>query len=208
MEEEKLTKNSKPLTDNTKREFLKSLTEGLDIKRTIKELSLTEEDAKKLLSSLYEDFSESNEGGSDLDSVIAEDNYSELTCYVDGGSRGNPGPAGSGAYILDKNNKPVKKLKKYLGIATNNVAEYESLLMALKKARELGCTNMQVYADSELVVKQVRGQYKVKNETLKAIYKQVMHLVEEFDVFKITHIPREKNAEADALANKAMDEAK
>ncbi len=196
-------KNHNIITDNIKREFLESLTETLDVETAAKELNISREDAKNILSSLYESFDKGSSGESKGELAAPE-----LIAYVDGGSRGNPGIAGAGAYILDKNKKPVKKLKKYLGIATNNVAEYESLLMALSEARKMGCLKMQVFADSELVVKQVRGQYKVKNETLKIIYKQVIHLVEEFDSFQISHIPREKNTVADSLANKAMDEGK
>lgn len=187
------------LSDEIKKKFLEGLLKTLDVKAVTSELGISMEDGKSIIASLNMDLKTSPQESGDCE---------ELTAYFDGGSRGNPGVAGAGAFIVDNNKKPVKKLKKYLGVATNNVAEYESLLMALNGAVKLGCKKITVYGDSELVIKQVKGQYKVKNETLKVIYKKVMGLITQFDSFEISHIPREKNGEADRLANSAMDEKK
>ena len=125
--------------------------------------------------------------------------------YVDGASRGNPGMAGAGAAIKAKDGPVLKKLKKYLGVVTNNVAEYSALVMALDSARSLGVKEVRVFADSELVVKQIKGEYRVKSVDLKPLYMEAMHLIESFNRFEIRHVPREKNAEADKLANEAID---
>jgi len=184
------------ISEEVKKQFLKNLADTLDF---IEGLGISEGDAKAFLTDIMSSAPSQSSGTTKYDSLIA---------YVDGGARGNPGEAGAGAYICDRDGKVVKKLKKYLGTATNNVAEYEALLMALKATRDMGVESLQVFADSELVVKQVLGEYKVKNEALRVIYEKVMVLADGFKEFYISHIPREQNKEADALANKAMDEKK
>ncbi len=126
--------------------------------------------------------------------------------YADGGSRGNPGPAAAGAVItIDGEVKAT--ISKFLGNTTNNVAEYTGLVLALEKALELGITQVHVYLDSELVVKQMKGLYRVKNEKLLPLFMKAKALSAKFSSFKIGHVRREHNKIADALANEAMDKA-
>jgi ribonuclease HI len=126
---------------------------------------------------------------------------------VDGGSRGNPGPASYGVVIRDPKGEVVAKLKKYIGRLTNNVAEYYGLIAALDYAQSHNVRALRVEADSELMVKQMRGTYKVKSADLRPLYERAHKMAQTFDSFKIDHVYREQNAEADALANEAMDEA-
>jgi ribonuclease HI len=124
--------------------------------------------------------------------------------HVDGGSRGNPGPAGYGFVILRDGRPPVRGNGR-LACATNNVAEYTGLIQALAKARELGLTEVLVRSDSELLVKQMTGQYRVKNEQLRELFLKAKELAEALGAVRYVHVYREQNAEADRLANLAMD---
>jgi ribonuclease HI len=129
----------------------------------------------------------------------------KLIIYTDGGARGNPGPAGIGAVIYNENRQIVAEISEYLGVATNNQAEYKALIAAFKKARELGATELECYLDSELVVKQLKREYKVKNKDLAPLFLEIHNLSINFPRITYTHIPRERNEEADKLANMAMD---
>jgi ribonuclease HI len=124
--------------------------------------------------------------------------------YADGGSRGNPGPAGAGAVIM-RGDEEVASVSVFLGHATNNVAEYTGLVRGLEKAKDLGIEQVEVLMDSELVVKQMNGQYKVKHPGLIPLFQKARQLANGFSAFKISHIRREYNKKADALANRAMD---
>ena len=123
--------------------------------------------------------------------------------HTDGASSGNPGPSGVGAVVKFKGK--THKIAEPIGIATNNIAEYTSLLKALELALELGAREAEVYMDSELVVRQMKGQYKVKNEGLKPLYKRAHKLSSKFKEFSISHVPREENKEADRLSKKALE---
>ncbi len=125
---------------------------------------------------------------------------------IDGGSRGNPGPASYGVVIRDPRGQVVAKLKKYIGRSTNNVAEYYGLIAALDYAQQHSIRALRIESDSELLVRQMRGQYKVKSPELRPLYERARKMVQTFDTFKIDHVYREQNAEADALANEALDE--
>jgi ribonuclease HI len=125
---------------------------------------------------------------------------------IDGGSRGNPGPASYGAVIRDPRGQVVAKLKKYIGRSTNNVAEYYGLIAALDYAQQHGIRALRVESDSELLVRQMRGQYKVKSPELRPLYERARKMAQTFDSFRIDHVYREQNADADALANEALDE--
>jgi ribonuclease HI len=125
---------------------------------------------------------------------------------IDGGSRGNPGPASYGVVVRDPRGAVVAKLKKYIGRSTNNVAEYYGLIAALDYAQQHGIRALRVESDSELLVRQMRGQYKVKSSELRPLYERARKMAQTFDSFKIDHVYREQNAEADALANEALDE--
>ncbi len=126
--------------------------------------------------------------------------------YSDGAARGNPGPAGAGAYICDVSGKPVFQLKQYLGETTNNVAEYEALLLGLKKLVEMKMSDVEVRADSELMVKQINGQYRVKTPHLKPLYEEAKRLLNQLTPVTVRHIYREQNKEADRLSNEAIDD--
>jgi ribonuclease HI len=126
---------------------------------------------------------------------------------IDGGSRGNPGPASYGVVIRDGRGEIAAKLKKYVGRSTNNVAEYYGLIAALDYAESHGVRAMRIESDSELLVKQMRGQYKVKSEDLRPLFERAQKMSKAFDSFRIEHVYREQNREADALANEALDEA-
>jgi ribonuclease HI len=128
-----------------------------------------------------------------------------LVAHVDGGARGNPGPAGFGVVMEDAAGRRVAALSKFLGRQTNNYAEYMGLLAALDYTREHGYKALEVISDSELMVRQMNGQYKVRNPNLLELYKRAKSLTAELDWFKIHHVLREKNREADSLANRAMD---
>lgn len=131
----------------------------------------------------------------------------DLIVYTDGGSRGNPGPAGLGVYICDRSGEPVERRYKYLGETTNNVAEYSGALLGIRRAIELGATSIELRADSKLVIEQLSGNYKVKNPGLKELHTQIRELVSSYPgKISFTHVPREKNKEADRLSNVAMDE--
>ncbi len=125
---------------------------------------------------------------------------------IDGGSRGNPGPASYGVVIRDGRGEIVAKLKKYIGRMTNNVAEYYGLIAALDYAESHGIRALRIESDSELLVKQMRGQYKVKSEDLRPLFERAQKMSKAFDSFRIEHVYREQNREADALANEALDE--
>jgi ribonuclease HI len=126
---------------------------------------------------------------------------------IDGGSRGNPGPASYGVVIRDPRGEIVARLKKYIGRTTNNVAEYYGLIAALDYAQSNNIRALRIESDSELMVKQMRGQYKVKSPDLKPLFERAKKMSQTFSTFRIDHVYREQNKEADALANEAMDEA-
>jgi len=125
---------------------------------------------------------------------------------IDGGSRGNPGPASYGVVIRDPRGEIVARLKKYIGRMTNNVAEYYGMIAALDYAQSKGIRALRVESDSELLVKQMRGQYKVKNADLRPLFERAKKMSQALESFRIEHVYREQNREADALANEALDE--
>lgn len=144
------------------------------------------------------------QGGSSLFSNQTQpDSY--LIAHIDGGARGNPGPAGYGVVITDQAGGPVAGLSEYLGHQTNNYAEYNGLLAALDYALEHGHKALKVVADSELMVKQIRGEYKVKSPTLLELYQRAKKMIGQLEWFSIVHVLRGGNQEADRLANLAMD---
>ncbi len=129
----------------------------------------------------------------------------KLTIYTDGASRNNPGEAGAGVFSL-RDNEPIEKIARYLGTTTNNIAEYTAAIIGLEHAVRLGASSVKLNADSELLVKQLNGQYKVKNEGLKPLHARAKELIARIGSVEVQYIPREKNKDADALANKAIDE--
>lgn len=129
-----------------------------------------------------------------------------LELHIDGASRGNPGEAGFGVFVTDAQGTEVASLYGYLGRATNNVAEYQALVQALRYAHTRGATRVRVFSDSELVVRQLSGEYKVKHPDMKALHSEASSLLRGFREAEIAHVPRERNKEADRLANRALDE--
>ena len=129
----------------------------------------------------------------------------ELVLYTDGASRGNPGPAGAGALITDLEGATVAEKAVYLGEATNNQAEYQALLVGLKAAVKLAPSRLTVRMDSELIVKQLNGEYRVRNRDLLPLYSRARELIQRLADVRVVHVPREENAHADRLANQAID---
>ncbi len=128
-----------------------------------------------------------------------------ITLNFDGGSRGNPGAAGIGVVLAAQDATPLVTLGKYIGRATNNVAEYMALIVGLREAAKLGARKLLVRGDSELVIKQMLGEYRVKNPALKALFEQAQTLVRDFESVRFAHNLRHQNSLADRLANRAMD---
>ena len=130
-----------------------------------------------------------------------------VTVHVDGGARGNPGPAAVAAVATDADGNVVAERNAYIGHATNNVAEYRAVLLALELARELGAREVEVVNDSELVARQIGGEYKVKNAALRELFVDTMRQLREFDRWSVRNVRREHNVRADELVNEALDEA-
>jgi len=126
--------------------------------------------------------------------------------FTDGAARGNPGPAGAGAVIVSPDGHVVAKIGKFLGDSTNNVAEYMGLILGLKRAKAMGIKELEVLSDSELLVKQLNGEYTVKADHLVPLHQEAQALLRAFPEIALRHIPREENAQADAMSNRAIDE--
>jgi ribonuclease HI len=126
--------------------------------------------------------------------------------FIDGGARGNPGPAGFGVHAEDRDGQVVVELYGYLGRATNNVAEYAALLVALEWARRSGLCSVHLFSDSQLLVRQLEGSYRVRNAGLRPLHQRGRELAAAIPGLKIAHVGRDENRQADALANRAMDE--
>jgi len=129
----------------------------------------------------------------------------KIDIFIDGASRGNPGPSGIGIIFLDGGKNVVKKLCKFIGSTTNNVAEYTALIYALQEALIDRYEDVKIFSDSELMAKQVKGEYRVKNENLKPYYEQFLHLSRGFKNIEVSYISRKENTLADKFANKAID---
>lgn len=130
-----------------------------------------------------------------------------LVVHVDGGSRGNPGPAAAAAVVSTPDGEVLAEASEVLGVATNNVAEYRGLLLGLRRARELGATEVDVVNDSELVARQVNGVYKVKHADMRPLFEAATRELAEFERWTVRNVPRAQNAAADALVNQALDAA-
>lgn len=131
----------------------------------------------------------------------------QATLFADGGSRGNPGPAASGAVLVAPDGSVLDEVGQFLGIATNNVAEWTALCIGLERAAERGITSLAVRMDSELVVKQMRGEYRVKHADLQPLHRRAQALLRRFQHVDIKHVPRKQNALADKLVNQVLDNA-
>jgi ribonuclease HI len=129
----------------------------------------------------------------------------KVVVHVDGGARGNPGPAAAGAVVSSPEGDVLDEAAEAIGVATNNVAEYRGLLLGLQRARELGASEVEVVNDSELIAKQVNGVYKVKHPDMKPLHAAALQALDAFDRWSIRSVPRAQNAAADALVNQALD---
>ena len=129
----------------------------------------------------------------------------EVIIYIDGASRGNPGPAAAAAILTDGAGAKLHAQASFLGQTTNNVAEYTAIIKALEAAKQIGAKELVIFSDSELLVKQVNGQYRVKSERIRPLFRQAVNLLGQFEGWKVQHIAREKNKEADKLVNRALD---
>ncbi len=129
----------------------------------------------------------------------------KLVVHVDGGARGNPGPAAIGVVVSDDGGAVVDELAERIGVATNNVAEYRAVLLGVEKAAELGASEIELVNDSELVARQLGGTYKVKHPSMKPLYEQAINGLRRFDRWTIRTVPRAQNARADELVNEALD---
>jgi ribonuclease HI len=129
----------------------------------------------------------------------------EATLFADGGSRGNPGPAASGAVLVDGNGALLEEVGEYLGVATNNVAEWTALLLGLQAAANRGIRRLAVRLDSELVVRQVLGEYRVKHVDLQPLHRRALTLLRKFEHVDVRHVPRKQNVMADRLVNRVLD---
>lgn len=131
----------------------------------------------------------------------------KLTVHVDGGSRGNPGPAAIGAVVTSPEGEVLERAYATIGVASNNVAEYKALLLGASLARTLGATEVEIVNDSELVQKQVNGEYKVKHADMKPLHRESLEALSAFDKWEVRSVPREQNKQADELVNQALDES-
>lgn len=130
----------------------------------------------------------------------------EATLFADGGSRGNPGPAASAAVLLDPSGELLEEIGAYLGVTTNNVAEWNGLLLGLEAAAKRGIRRLNVRLDSELVVKQLRGEYRVKHAGLQPLHRRALQLLRRFAEVDVRHVPRKENKLADGLVNRLLDQ--
>jgi ribonuclease HI len=188
-----------------KGEVLRKLAETMDVDKTVESFPGL---SRRHLISILKEASDLFPSAVVQEKLAYESGTGALFINVDGAARGNPGPAGAGVIMFDTERQPVCRLKKYLGETTNNVAEYSALLLALEKANKLGAKSVEISSDSELMVRQIQGRYKVKNERLKRLYDEATSLIANFDNFTIRHVLRGFNKEADKLANEAIDDRK
>lgn len=180
------------------KKFLLELSRTLDIEASIRSSGISPEKARAIFKALAKGIPVQEE-------LFAAAPPGAFEIRVDGASRGNPGQAGAGAVIRDPQGNVARELRRYLGVMTNNMAEYSALVMALAEAKAMGVSEVEVFADSELMVKQLTGKYKVKSADLKPLYDEAYSLLKGFRRYKIVHVYREENSLADKLANEAID---
>lgn len=183
-----------PSSPASKAAVLTALADTLDLPAVLARYRLTPEELREMLQEAAA-LLEKREAGS-------------WRLYVDGASRGNPGPAGAGAVLLDPAGQVAAEASRFLGRTTNNVAEYQALLLGLELARRHGVTHLDIFADSELLVRQLTGRYQVRSPHLKPLYQAVRQALTSFPAWRLTHVPRRHNETADRLANAAIDQAK
>ena len=189
----------------TEEAVLRCLASTLSVGKTLKRFpSLKPKDLQEILSRFAQQAEE--RGAAAPPESPPERKGPEFLIFADGASRGNPGEAGAGAVIADARGRTIKELKSFLGVTTNNVAEYRALILALEKALDLGAGSVNVYLDSELVVRQLRGEYRVREPHLKPLHEKALALLRRFARTTIQSVPRQENRRADQLANEAIDQ--
>jgi len=195
-------------------QLLLALAEHDSLESACAALGIEKDDARRLLRGAAKQLAGAREP--DPKQIVHEPKHSVHTTspgqmrrvrvFSDGAARGNPGPAGAGAVVLDSDGRVLKKLGRFLGRQTNNVAEYEGLLLGLRWARAHGAREVEVRADSQLLIRQLEGSYAVKNEVLRRLHAEALALLRAFDKYELTHVPREENAAADEMSNRAINE--
>lgn len=195
------TKESAPPSEES---VLRHLAQTLSVAKTLQRFSSL--NARKLQEILLRSAKRAEEKKVPSQVPPAGKGIPKFFIQADGASRGNPGEAGVGAVISDARGRTVKELKCFLGMATNNVAEYRAVILALEKAWELGGDSVTVHLDSELVVRQLRGEYRVREANLKTLHRQALEILNRFSKYAIHYVPREENRRADQLANEAIDQ--
>jgi ribonuclease HI len=199
----RLFEEEKETSPSSEAKILRHLSQTLSVTKTLKRFpSLTPKYLQEVLQRCA-DWAEEDHKVSPPD-LMGE--FSESCIHADGASRGNPGEAGAGAVISDSRGRTLKELKAYLGIASNNGAEYQAAILALEKALELGVKRVTLFLDSELVVRQLRGEYRVREPHLKSLHQKARETLNRFSQYSILSIPREENRRADQLANEAIDQ--
>jgi ribonuclease HI len=185
-------------------DVLRHLAQTLSVAKTFKRFpSLTTKDLQEIF---LKSAQRAQESRTIPPARFPQEDFQEFFIYSDGASRGNPGEAGAGAVICDARGRTIKELKAWLGMTSNNVAEYRALLLAVEKALELGARKVTVFLDSELVVRQLRGEYRVREPHLKSLHQEALEVLNRFSQYSILYIPREENRRADQLANEAIDQ--
>jgi ribonuclease HI len=169
-------------------------------------LGIDKETARRLLRGAARQLGDAEPQARPTARVTSPGEVRRVRVFSDGAARGNPGLAGAGAVILDEDGRVLARLGKFLGKQTNNVAEYQGLLLGLRRARQLGAREVEVRADSQLLIRQLQGKYAVKNEVLKRLHEEALALLQSFERYELVHIPREQNALADEMSNRAIDE--
>jgi ribonuclease HI len=169
-------------------------------------LGIEKEQARRLLRGAAKQLAGAEPEARPTARVTSPGEVRRVRVFTDGAARGNPGPAGAGAVILDGDGRVLARLGRFLGKQTNNVAEYQGLLLGLRRARQMGAREIEVRADSQLLIRQLQGKYAVKNEVLKRLHEEALALLRSFDRYDLIHVPREQNALADEMSNRAIDE--
>ncbi|MFL5309705.1 MAG: ribonuclease HI family protein [Myxococcales bacterium] len=169
-------------------------------------LGIDKEQARRLLRGAAQQLAAAEPKPKPSARVTSPGEARRVRVFTDGAARGNPGPSGAGAVILDEEGHVLARLGRFLGKHTNNVAEYQGLLLGLRRARQMGAREVEVRADSQLLVRQLQGKYAVKNEVLKRLHEEALALLRSFEHYELVHIPREQNALADEMSNRAIDE--
>lgn len=183
-------------------QFIEALQSGAPINDALDQSGLDPQTALSFLNDITETLRHNTEPPEEMDTNISAD---RLVAFSDGASRGNPGAAACAVILLDARGEELLRRSKLLGKKTNNVAEYEGVVLALDLAATLGAKQLSLKLDSELVVKQLNGAYKVKHPSLKPLYERAQQLIARFEKVSVAHVPRAENAAADQLANDALD---